>query len=123
MGLLDRASAFLNKKSATVGRVTLTYTRPGTPLVATIEDAQPGSAFVEVIEPGTMRSVRLETNQRDYFIPAASLADFGMPKKGDRIVEPGVGTFEVFQRSNDGEWVWSDTVRQTLRVHTKQVQA
>ena len=119
MGLLDRGNRFLTRSLATAGGVTVTYTRPGTGQTATITDAVVGRPLTDVIQPGEAMA-RIETRERDYLIPAASLP-FGPPVKGDRIVEAGVGTFEAAKRQGEAEWRWSDAERTVYRIHVKQV--
>ncbi len=117
MGLLDRGNRFLNKALPRAGAVAITYTRPGTALTATIADAVAGVPVANVTQPG-QQNARVETQERDYLIPAASLP-FGPPVEGDRIVQEGVGTFRVAKLPAGKEWVWSDVERTLYRVHTK----
>lgn len=119
MGLLDRGNRFLTKSLAKAGGVTIVYTRPGTAFTATITDAVVGQPVANVTQPGEASS-RVETQERDYLIPSASLP-FGPPVKGDRITESGVGIFEAAKRQGEAEWRWSDAERTVYRVHVKQV--
>ena len=58
---------------------------------------------------------------RDYLISSADLVLKGVvttPQKGDEIIEGGF-VYEVMAPNNEPEWRYSDTYRQTLRIHTK----
>lgn len=118
MGLLARGNTFLASHLGTAGGVTVTYSRPGTGQTATFT-AVVGRPLADVVQPGEVQA-RIETQERDYLIPAASLA-FGPPQKGDRITEAGVGVFELAKRTAEKEWRWSDAERTVYRCHTKQV--
>ena len=58
---------------------------------------------------------------RDYLISAAELVLENtqiLPEPGDEIVE-GNFVYEVMAPNNEPEWRYSDSSRQTLRIHTK----
>jgi len=58
---------------------------------------------------------------RDYLISSSDLVIKGpvtLPQKGDEIIENGF-IYEVMAPANEPEWRYSDTYRQTLRIHTK----
>ena len=88
-----------------------------------------GSASVEVpatigktifrIEDDYGRIVHYES--RDYLISSADLLINGIiiiPQKGDEIIDAGF-IYEVMAPANEPEWRYSDTFRNTLRIHTK----
>jgi len=57
----------------------------------------------------------------DFLVAAADFAPtFGEPEAGDQIVADGV-VYEVMSLAGQGHWRWSDPHRQTLRIHTKEV--
>ena len=58
---------------------------------------------------------------RDYLISAADLVlndTIILPEPGDEIIEAGF-VYEVMAPNNEPEWRYSDSYRQTLRIHTK----
>jgi hypothetical protein len=58
---------------------------------------------------------------RDYLISAADLVLNDariLPEPGDEIVEDGF-VYEVMAPNNEPEWRYSDSCRNTLRIHTK----
>ena len=58
---------------------------------------------------------------RDYLISAADLVLNDtqiLPDPGDEIVEDGF-VYEVMAPNNEPEWRYSDSCRNTLRIHTK----
>lgn len=69
----------------------------------------------------------LELEARDYLILAADLVLAGelvLPQRGDRIREARSGqtfVYEVIRPGDEPCWRWSDPYRQTVRIHTKQV--
>lgn len=61
---------------------------------------------------------------RDYLVLAEDLADFGLPERGDQIIEVVGGqtlVYEVMAPGGETPWRWSDPYHRTLRIHTKQV--
>lgn len=118
MGLLARGSTFLARAVGTKNGVTVTYTRGATSV--TVTDAVPGNSFAASVQPQQVPA-RVEVQDRDYLITAASIASLGEPVVGDRITESGVGTFEVVRRTGEPAWRWSDAERTLYRIHTKPV--
>jgi hypothetical protein len=58
---------------------------------------------------------------RDYLISASDLVLNNakvLPEAGDEIVEEGF-VYEVMAPNNEPEWRYSDSCRNTLRIHTK----
>ena len=71
------------------------------------------------IEDGYGRIVHYES--RDYLISSADLVINGtvvQPEKGDEIIDNGF-IYEVMAPANEPEWRYSDSFRNTLRIHTK----
>ena len=71
------------------------------------------------IEDDYGRIVHYES--RDYLISSADLLINGIiiiPEKGDEIIDDGF-IYEVMAPANEPEWRYSDTYRNTLRIHTK----
>lgn len=64
---------------------------------------------------------------RDYLVLGSALALNGqtiLPNAGDRIREESDGktfVYEVMAPGGEPCWRWSDPYRQTLRIHTKQI--
>lgn len=64
---------------------------------------------------------------RDYLVLGSALALNGqtiLPNAGDRIREEADGktfVYEVMAPGGEPCWRWSDPYRQTLRIHTKQI--
>jgi len=59
---------------------------------------------------------------RDYLIAAAHLAGFGLPRRGDQVIEEAAGqrhTYEVLAPGREPHWRWSDPNRRCYRIHTK----
>ena len=59
---------------------------------------------------------------RDYLIAATHLVGFGLPLRGDRLIEEAGGqrhTYEVLAPGREPHWRWSDPNRRTFRIHTK----
>lgn len=78
------------------------------------------------IDDGMGASIRSES--RDYLIDAVDLRVGDMPilpRRGDRIIETQGGqsfSYEVMAPGDEPCWRYSDLYRQTLRIHTKQVE-
>jgi len=71
------------------------------------------------IEDNYGRIVHYES--RDYLISSADLIINGiiiMPEKGDEIIDEHF-IYEVMAPANEPEWRYSDSFRNTLRIHTK----
>ena len=122
--LLQKASAWLEDQRVKHMTQTVVYQRGSdtVELPATIGET------VFQIDDGGGALLRIES--RDYLILAVDLVLGGppatsiQPRRGDRIRET-VGTqvfvYEVVGPGDEPCWRWSDSYRQTLRVHTKQV--
>ncbi len=92
------------------------YRRDGAsvPITATI------GKTVFKIEDEYGRIVHYES--RDYLISTADLVLDGetvLPERGDEIIDEDGFVYEVMAPANEPEWRYSDTHRQTLRIHTK----
>jgi len=121
--LLQKASAWLEDQRVRHMTQPVVYQRPPSPdtvcVLATI------GTTVFQIDDGAGALLRIES--RDYLIRAADLVLAGnaiLPKRGDRIRETSgnqVIVYEVVGPSDEPCWRWSDAYRQTLRIHTKQV--
>ena len=71
------------------------------------------------IEDDYGRIVHYES--RDYLISSADLLINGIiitPQKGDEIIDENF-IYEVMAPANEPEWRYSDSFRNTLRIHTK----
>lgn len=72
------------------------------------------------LDTGPGVTERIET--RDYLIAATHLVGFGLPLRGDRVIEEAGGqrhTYEVLAPGREPHWRWSDPNRRTYRIHTK----
>ena len=119
--LLQKASAWLEDQRTKFLTQSVVYQR-GTdtaPVPATVGQT------VFQIDDGAGALLRIES--RDYLIRAVDLVLGGnaiLPKRGDRIREAvgaQVFVYEVVGPGDEPCWRWSDSYRQTLRIHTKQV--
>ena len=63
--------------------------------------------------------LRVGAQVTDFLIPA-DVFPFDEPEAGDQIVADGV-VYEVMNLAGQGHWRWSDPYRQTMRIHTKEV--
>ena len=122
--LLQKASAWLEAQRTKHMTQLVVYQRgPDTAQVpATI-----GTTVFQV-DDGAGALIRVES--RDYLILAVDLVLGGqavLPKRGDRIRETSGAVVIVYEVMSPGDsggepcWRWSDAYRQTLRIHTKQV--
>jgi len=71
------------------------------------------------IEDEYGRVVRYES--RDFLITASDLVLTGtlvLPERGDEIIDDGY-IYEVMAPANEPKWRYSDSFRNTLRIHTK----
>jgi hypothetical protein len=112
--LLERASAWLEEQRTRHLTRTVTYRRGAAsiPVAATV-----GKTVFE-LDDGA--GAVLRTESRDYLILAADLS-LGLPQSGDRIVDQG-WVYEVASFGQEPAWRYSDPYRQTLRIHTKQIE-
>jgi hypothetical protein len=118
--LLQKASAWLEDQRKRHLTQTVVYQR-GVPPDNTVEVAATIGSTVFQIEDGAGALLRVES--RDYLITAADLVFDDTPitpRRGDRILEGGL-IYEVSAPGGEPEWRWSDSYRQTMRIHTKQV--
>ncbi len=121
--LFQKASAWLEDQRTKFLTQTVVYQRPPSP--DTVEVAATIGTTVFQIDDGGGGLLRIES--RDYLIRAADLVLGGLqvhPKRGDRIRETSgaqVIVYEVLGPGDEPCWRWSDAYRQTLRIHTKQV--
>ena len=119
--LLQKASAWLEDQRTKFLTQSVVYQR-GTDTVQV--PATIGQTVFQ-IDDGAGALLRIES--RDYLIRAVDLVLGGnaiLPKRGDRIRETSgtqVFVYEVVGPGDEPCWRWSDAYRQTLRIHTKQV--
>lgn len=123
MDLLEQASAWLEGQRTAFATRLIGYERGSD---ATVLPATVGRTVFRT-DDGYGAQVRTEA--RDYLILAADLvlpgAGLTLPQRGDRIRETiGTGAaviYEVMAPGDEPAWRYSDAYRQTLRIHTKQV--
>ena len=119
--LLQKASAWLEDQRTKFLTQSVVYQR-GTD---TVQVSATVGQTVFQIDDGAGALLRVES--RDYLIRAVDLVLGGnaiLPKRGDRIRETSgtqVFVYEVVGPGDEPCWRWSDAYRQTLRIHTKQV--
>jgi len=119
--LLQKASAWLEDQRTKFLTQSVVYQR-GTDTVQV--PATIGQTVFQ-IDDGAGALLRIES--RDYLIRAVDLVlgdNAILPKRGDRIRETSgtqVIVYEVVGPGDEPCWRWSDAYRQTLRIHTKQV--
>ena len=119
--LLQKASAWLEGQRTKFLTLPVVYQRGAD----TVEVPATIGATVFQIDDGAGSLLRIES--RDYLIRAVDLVLGGnaiLPKRGDRIREASgtqVIVYEVVGPGDEPCWRWSDAYRQTLRIHTKQV--
>ena len=119
--LLQKASAWLEDQRTKFLTQSVVFQRG----LNTVELPATIGTTVFQIDDGAGALLRIES--RDYLISASDLVLAGnaiLPKRGDRIHETsGTQTFvyEVVGPGDEPCWRWSDAYRQTLRIHTKQV--
>ena len=122
--LLQKASAWLEDQRARHMTQPVVYQR-GSPPGNTVSVLATIGETIFRLDDGAGATLRVES--RDYLITAGDLVISGspvIPRRGDRILETqGSRTFiyEVTAPGDEPEWRWSDPYRQTLRIHTKQV--
>jgi hypothetical protein len=120
--LLEKASNWLQERRTQYASRVVTYARgaASVDLPATV-----GKTTFEV-DDGFGVLVRSES--RDFLVLATDLVLGGqpaLPQRGDRIAETQDGTtyvYEVIAPGNAPCWRYSDSYRQALRIHTKQVE-
>ena len=119
--LLRQGLAWLERQRHRHRTVRVTYVRGASTvrLAATVGRT--------IFETQDGRGVIEKTESRDFLVRASDLVLDGLrafPKRGDRIREIGGDRFyiyEVMAPGREPEWRWSDPYRQTIRIHTKQV--
>ena len=117
--LLGTGLAWLERQRATFLAKPVTYRRGSQGLAV---QATVGKTTFEVLSAGGVLE-RIES--RDYLIAAADLAAFGLPQRGDRVIEDSGGgrhTAEVLAPGREPHWRWSDVNRTCYRIHTKHLQ-
>ncbi len=119
--VLQKALSWLEGKRHKLRTVEVTYCRGlfTVRLAATIGKT--------VFETQDARGIIEKTEARDFLVRGVDLILDGsraLPKRGDCIRETGedqLYIYEVMAPNREPEWRWSDPYRQTLRIHTKQV--
>ena len=124
--LLAQGSDWLTRTRAANMATVVDYTRPGTPALTARIGATIGSTTFE-IDNGYGAVERFIS--RDFLITTSDLVLGGVvaePQPGDRITETTPAGTLVYELMSAGGkepcWRWSDPYRNTIRVHTKQVQ-
>lgn len=123
--LLQKASAWLEDQRTRHLTQSVVYQR-GSVMIDV-----PATLGTTVFELDNGAGALLRVESRDYLIRAADLVVGGqgiLPQRGDRIRESsgsaGEGQVRVYEVVGPGHepcWRWSDPYRQTLRIHTTQV--
>lgn len=112
--LLASGAAWLTGQLKAAAGTTVTYTRANesADVVATIGRSE--------FEAANQSGVVERWESRDFLITAADLP-FGLPQRGDEIVEARGGdivTYEVASPRGVPEWHYGDAFRSIVRVHT-----
>ncbi len=97
-------------------------TRPVTYRRGAQEVAVPATVGRTVFRLDTGPGVTERIEARDYLIAATHLAAFGLPSRGDQVIEEAGGqrhTYEVLAPGREPHWRWSDPNRRCFRIHTK----
>ena len=93
----------------------VTYRRDGTEAIV---NATFGRTEYEVEDD---YGIRVGAQVTDFLILAEAFSPtFDEPEAGDQIIADGV-VYEVMNLAGQGHWRWSDPYRQTMRIHTKEV--
>jgi hypothetical protein len=123
--MLAQAASWLSGVRKANMTTVVTYTRPGTPAANVPVSATIGATTFQIENE---YSVLVQFTSRDFLITASDLVLGGavvQPKPGDCITEAAASGTIVYQVLAPGKepcWRWSDPYRNTIRVHTKQVQ-
>jgi hypothetical protein len=123
--MLAQAASWLSGVRKANMTTVVTYTRPGAPAASVPVSATIGATTFQIENE---YSVLVQFTSRDFLITAADLvlgAAVVQPKPGDCITESAASGTIVYQVLAPGKepcWRWSDPYRNTIRVHTKQVQ-
>jgi hypothetical protein len=115
--LIGDGAAFMAAQMADFAARQVTYRRGGQ---SSVIRATVGRTVFRVESDGVW--LRLES--RDYIVPAADLAAFGDPQRGDQILETSSGvtvTREVIAPGGEPEWRWSGPGRDAYRIHTSTI--
>lgn len=115
--LLEQSSAWLEDQRHTFRTREVTYRRGGdaVTLRATVGRTQ----FTREDPHGVV----METEVRDYLFRSEDLVLSGnptSPERGDQIEDQGA-VYEVLPLGSEPPWRYSDPYRNTIRVHTKQI--
>lgn len=82
-----------------------------------------GRTLFAIAIAGTALTERVVS--RDYLIAASDLAAFGVPQRGDQVVEIAPDgarhVHEVLAPGRDPHWRWADPNRSCYRIHTKHI--
>ena len=117
MDLMRKAHEWLEEQREQYLTVPVTYRRGiySTTLLATV-----GKTVFKVLDDyGRYQYIE----SRDYLISAAILILDGervLPEPGDEVIEDNF-IYEVMAPNHEPEWRYSDSSRQCLRIHTKNV--
>jgi hypothetical protein len=98
------------------------YRRPASGGATAQEVAVPATVGRTVFRLDTGLGVTERIEARDYLIAATHLVGFGLPLRGDRVIEEAGGQrhlYEVLAPGREPHWRWSDPNRRTFRIHTK----
>jgi hypothetical protein len=115
MGMLQNGLAWLEFQRKTHLTVPVIYWRGGDS--AEVPATVGKTVFKVTDDYGRFQYIE----SRDYLISAADLVLNDtriLPEPGDEIVEGGF-VYEVMAPNNEPEWRYSDSCRNTLRIHTK----
>jgi hypothetical protein len=123
--MLAQAASWLSGVRKANMTTVVTYTRPGTPPASVSVSATIGATTFQIENEYGML---VQFTSRDFLITASDLvlgSSVVQPKPGDTVSETAPSGTVVYQVLGPGKepcWRWSDPYRNTIRVHTKQVQ-
>ena len=123
--MLAQAAGWLSGVRKANMTTVVTYTRSCTPAASVPVSATIGATTFQIENE---YSVLVQFTSRDFLITAADLVLGGtvvQPKANDCITESmaeGTVVYQVLAPGKEPCWRWSDPYRNTIRVHTKQVQ-
>ena len=115
MGMLQNGLNWLESQRKTHLSVPVTYRRGSDS--AEVQATIGKTVFKVTDDYGRFQHIE----SRDYLISATDLVLNDtqiLPEPGDEIIENGF-IYEVMAPNNEPEWRFSDSSRQTLRIHTK----
>jgi hypothetical protein len=121
--LLSKASEWLERQRQRYATSPVLYVRGA----SSVEVAATVGRTTFEVDDGYGVLVRSES--RDFLVLAAELDLAGsstLPRRGDQIRETqgtAVFVYEVTAPGKEPCWRWSDPLRKTLRIHTKEVEA